>query len=128
MELKSGALNQPGGASSAALDAMADRLKPMVMNVVATEGQTITVPDTNKREIFLNLEPATDLNSVRVNLPTNAVDAGQRCFLGTTRQVMSCTLYAAGMQVNSPDLMLSPGDNAAYVRNKTNTWSRVLVS
>lgn len=130
MDLKSGALNQPQGQgqSSAEVAAMAERLKPLVITVVAKEGQVITIPASDKREIYVNLEPATNLDSVRINLPTNAVQIGQRCFVGTTRQIMSCTLYADGMIVNSPELMLSPGDNAAYVRNKSETWSRVLVS
>lgn len=102
----------------------------VLMNVTPTEGQVINVAPTTKKEIFLNLSPATDLNAVTINLPANTdAPLGQRCFIGSTKQIAVCTITSS-IQVNSGAIMFSPGDNAAYVRNNTTpqTWSRVLVS
>lgn len=102
----------------------------VLMNVTPTDGQTITVLPTTKKEIFLNIAPATDLATLTINLPTNTdAPLGQRCFIGSTKQIANCSVTST-IQVNSGSLMFSPGDNAAFVRNNTTpqTWSRVLVS
>lgn len=117
-----------GAAMAAKVETMEERLTPMVLNLVPTEGQTITLPATTRKEIFVNLKPTTNLLALTINLPTNAVDEGQRCFVGSTRQIDSCVLKAAGLTVNNAALMFSVGDNAAFVRNEQSTWSRVLTS
>jgi|GEM_PF-2977463 len=129
MDLKSGALNQPQGQgqTSAEVAAMAERMTPLVMTVAAKEGQVIAIPASDKRDIILNLEPAADLNMITVQLPQSSAE-GQRCFIGTTRQIMTCQLTAGSTPVNNAVLMFSAGDNAAFIRNKSNTWSRVLTS
>lgn len=102
----------------------------VLMNVSPTNGQTVTVLPTTKKEIFLNISPATDLATLNIILPNNTdAPLGQRCFIGSTRQIATCTI-SSSIQVNSGVLMFSPGDNAAFVRNNTSpqTWSRVLTS
>lgn len=101
-------------------------LDPMVMDIVPADGQTITVPATDRKEIFLNLAPAGDLQMLTVIMPKGY--PGQRCFVGSTKGVWTCHMTADGMTVNNADIMLSPGDNAAYVCNRNLTWSRVLTS
>lgn len=111
-------------------DAVGSAAQPLVIDLVPTEGQTITVPNTTVKEIFLNLAPAADLTNVTINLPSNTTAlAGQRCFIGSTRQIANCTVTSS-LTVYNGSLMFSPGDNAAFVRNNNapHTWSRVLVS
>lgn len=127
MDLKSGALNQPSGGGSGDAQAIKTMLEPMMINMTPAEGQTVVVPATSKKEIFLNLTPAADLDMVNVTLPAGF--EGQRCFVSSTKTIANCHMGAAqGITVNNADIMFSPGDNAAYVFNKPNTWSRVLTS
>lgn len=106
-------------------EAMGAVIAPIVMNVTPTEGQTITIPSTDK-EVILNLTPAVDLNALQVNLPNNANGRqGQRIFVGSTRQIAACT-FAGGLQVNNGSFMFSRGDNVAFIRNMPNIWSRII--
>lgn len=112
------------------IDQSSGQASAVLMNVSPANAQTVTVLPTTKKEIFLNISPSVDLTTLNIVLPNNAdAPLGQRCFIGSTKQIATCTITSA-IQVNSGVLMFSPGDNAAFVRNNTSpqTWSRVLTS
>lgn len=106
-------------------EALTASTAPMIMNVTPTEGQTVTIPDTDK-EVILNLSPTADLNNLQVNLPGNSAGrVAQRIFIGSTRQIANCT-FASALPVNNNTVMFSPGDNVAFLRNLPNVWSRLI--
>lgn len=129
MELKQGALNQSPGAGDtsaiqAEIDQMQQMMQAMVINVVPTEGGTVTIPATD-RDVTLNLQPATNLLELTVVLPGGQNGrVSQRVFVNSTREIDTCT-FEADIQVNSPQAMFSAGDNFVYYRNQPNIFSRI---
>lgn len=129
MELKQGALNQSPGAGDtsqiqAEIEEMQQMMQALVINAVPTEGGTVTIPQTD-RDVTLNLQPASDLVELTVNLPGGQSGrVGQRVFVNSTREIQSCT-FSADIQVNSAEVMFSAGDNFVYYRNQPNIFSRI---
>lgn len=99
-------------------------MDPMVIIMTPVEGETVSLPATI-REIILNLEPATDLESVNLILPTNDIPReGQRIFVSSARQIEQLTATSTN-PVNGGIVMYSTGDNFVWLQNKGKTWSRV---
>lgn len=115
----------PPGVSAAQFDAMVAMMTPIVITMTPEEGQLIELPDTTQ-EIILNLEPATALNAVTLELPTNAAPReGQRIFVASTMQIDQLTATGP-TPVNGAVTMFNPGDNYVYFQNKGQTWSRLI--
>lgn len=97
---------------------------PLVINMIPTEGQTITLPNSTA-EIILNLDPAADLDMLNLELPDNSAPReGQRVFVSSTRAVLQLTATGPDI-VNGGVVMYSPGDNYVWLQNKEQIWSRV---
>lgn len=98
---------------------------PLTTTMAPTEGQTVTLPNSSL-EMVLNLKPATNLTAVNIVLPNEASSRiGQRVFIATTRQIETITASGTAV-VNNASVMMSPGDNIVFLKNDTNTWSRVM--
>lgn len=113
------------GVTTAAWNQLITRLNPLTVTMAPTNGQTVQLPNTDQ-EIILNLTPAAPLASVNVVLPSNdSSRPGQRVFIATTRQIDNITASGTTV-VNNASVMMSPGDNIVFIKNDTNTWSRVI--
>ena len=100
-------------------------LTQWVLNQSVTEGQTVTIPDTDKDFTLNLLTGGASLNAVNVVLPGNSAGrVGQRGFVNCDGQVANVN-FSSAIQINNSDVMFSPGDNYVYYRNQPNIWSRV---
>jgi hypothetical protein len=118
------------GMSQTDVQAMIDQAmaggSPMtVMNQAVTEGQTVTIPNTNN-DVTLNLETGgAQLNAVTINLPGNSDGrVGQRVFVNSDGQI-ALAHFQSSIAVNGADYMFNPGDNCVFYRNKPAILSRI---
>jgi len=95
------------------------------MNQAVTEGQTVTIPNTNN-DVTLNLETGgAQLNAVTINLPGNSDGrVGQRVFVNSDGQI-ALAHFQSTITVNGADYMFNPGDNCVFYRNKPAIFSRI---
>jgi len=122
--LKSGFVDSPD-VSAAVSSAMAEALTQWVLNQTVVEGQTVTIPNTDKDFTLNLLTNGASLNQVNVVLPGNTGGrVGQRGFVNCDGQVLNVN-FSSAIQINNSDVMFSPGDNYVYYRNQPNIWSRV---
>lgn len=106
-------------------EAMGEALSQWVLSQTVTEGQTVTIPDTDKDFTLNLLTGGASLNAVNVVLPGNASGrVGQRGFVNCDGPVANVN-FSSSIQINNADVMFSPGDNYVYYRNQPNIWSRV---
>jgi len=105
--------------------AMASGSPMTVMNQAVTEGQTVTIPNTNN-DVTLNLETGgAQLNAVTINLPGNSDGrVGQRVFVNSDGQI-ALAHFQSSITVNGADYMFNPGDNCVFYRNKPAILSRI---
>lgn len=130
MERYENGILQNGFVDPANVQAMVDQamgaaLTQWVLNQAVTEGQTVTIPDTDKDFTLNLLTGGASLNTVNVVLPGNSAGrVGQRGFVNCDGPVANVN-FTSAIQVNNSDVMFSPGDNYVYYRNQPNIWSRV---
>lgn len=105
--------------------AMNTMLTPSVIDFTPTEGQTITVPASGRKEVFINILTSTTLNNLTIVLPNDII--GQRNFIGAKGTVANLVVTSA-IPVSNGNIMLSPGDNTVFARNRSDQISRVLTS
>lgn len=94
-----------------------------VQTVSPTTGQTVSMSDTSANSC-LWITPAGTLNSLTVNLPSNANSIlGQVVSLGSQQVITTLTVQNAGTIFNNLT-SLAIGDLYAFKKVASNTWAR----
>lgn len=122
MDLKQGAI---GGATAMSIAQLQGVTGATAATFVPTDASTVTVPSSDRTITLISLEPATDLSTLTVKLPVDAVSRlGQRIFVRTSRQISNVTFQCDGGTVDNWLVMLSAGDCVDFTKVKSSTWSR----
>lgn len=101
---------------------MSEMAGPLIVAATPSEGDTITLPES-EREIILNIDTPNSLSAVNVVLPTGHL--GARLFIASTMAIDMMTVTGPST-VNNNMVTLNPGDNVVFFQNDVNIWSRLI--
>lgn len=106
-------------------DAVGDATGRVSVSYTPTEGQTISLPATDK-DLFVNLTPATDLNQLTIQLPPEASSRdNQRLVMRSSRNIAEITVIGA-TTVDNAIVMLNAGSVTVFFKFEPNLWSRTV--
>lgn len=96
----------------------------MIIEVVPTNGQSLSPSSPNGESILLTLEHTAAIATLTINLPANP-KLGQFFEINTTGAVNALTLTApGGTTIMNPQAQLAVGDYVGYRYTKANVWMR----
>ncbi len=105
--------------------AMGQIMDPVNVTYTPTEGQTISLPATD-RDLFVNLTPAGDLNAITVVLPPEASSRdNQRLVMRSSRNILEITVTGA-TTIDNSTVMLNSGSVTVFFKFAPNLWSRTV--
>ena len=105
--------------------AMGQAMDPVNVSYTPAEGQTISLPATD-RDLFVNLTPAADLNAITVALPTEASSRdNQRLVMRSSLNIAEITVTGA-TTIDNAIVMLNSGSVTVFFKFAPNIWSRTV--
>lgn len=105
--------------------AMGQAMDPVNVSYTPAEGQTISLPATD-RDLFVNLTPAADLNAITVVLPAEASSRdNQRLVMRSSRNITEITVTGA-TTIDNAIVMLNAGSVTVFFKFAPNLWSRTV--
>ncbi|WP_110970886.1 hypothetical protein [Pseudomonas huaxiensis] len=105
--------------------AMGQAMDPVNVSYTPAEGQTISLPATD-RDLFVNLTPAADLNAITVILPAEALSRdNQRLVMRSSRNIAEITVTGA-TTIDNAIVMLNAGSVTVFFKFAPNLWSRTV--
>lgn len=105
--------------------AMGQAMDPVNVTYTPTEGQTISLPATD-RDLFVNLTPAGDLDAITIVLPAEASSRdNQRLVMRSSRNITEITVTGA-TTIDNAIVMLNAGSVTVFFKFAPNLWSRTV--
>lgn len=111
--------------SQAITEQVGDMMTPDNITVSPTEGETVNLPQTS-RDLFVTLDPATDLDAITIVLPAESASRDNQALrMRTTRNIAEITVTGAST-IDNYLVMLNSGSVTVFFKFSSNTWSRVV--
>lgn len=109
-------------------DAMAGNDDVYQMDATPTNGQTVSIPDSNARVINLLIWPATDIATLNIMLPPTK--PGRRVFLYSDKAIGQVTVSTtqSGVLVRNGVLSMNAFDQTVFNTANNTIWARVISS
>jgi hypothetical protein len=111
--------------SQAITEQVGEMSMPDSLTIQPAEGETVELPQTS-RDLFVTLDPASDLDSITIVLPSEAASRDTQALrIRTTRNIGQITVTGA-VTIDNYLVMLNSGSVTVFFKFSSNTWSRVV--